>query len=147
MPNRREFDHIGNFNFKVELGTEIVAAFQEVGGLEVTTEVVESQDGDDIVLRKRPGRTSYSNIVLRRGYTASDELWTWMKTVIDGKVERKSGSVILSGDDGTEIVRYNFFGAWPCRWKGFVLDGKGTGVAVEELEIATEKIERGYIVT
>ena len=144
MPNRREFDHIGNYNFKVEISGVTVAAFQEVSGLEVTTEVIETQDGDDLLLRKRPGRTSYSNIVLKRGYTATDELWTWMKAVVDGKVERKSGSVILMGDDGfTEIVRYNFFEAWPCRWKGFVLDGKGTGVAVEELEIAIEKIERG----
>lgn len=143
MPNRREFDAIGNFNFKVEIEGVTVAAFQEVSGLEVTTEVVEFQDGDSLILRKRPGRTRYSNIVLKRGYTASDELWAWMKKVIDGTVERKSGSVILSADDGSEIVRYNFFEAWPCRWKGFTLDGKGNDVAVEELEIATEKIERG----
>lgn len=143
MPNRREFDHIGNYNFKVEIEGVTVAAFSEVGGLEVITEVIETQDGDDMILRKRPGRTSYSNIVLKRGYTANDELWHWMKKTIDGTLERKSGSVILSGDDLTEIIRYNFFEAWPCRWKGFVLDGKGTGVAVEELEIATEKIERG----
>ena len=143
MPNRRNFDHIGNYNFKVEIEGVTVAAFQEVGGLEVSTEVVEFQDGEDLILRKRPGRTSYSNIILRRGYTATDELWLWMKAVIDGRVERKSGSVILLADDASEIVRYNFYEAWPCRWKGFVLDGRGTGVAVEELEIATEKIERG----
>ena len=143
MPNRRNFDHIGNHNFKVEIEGVTVAAFQEVGGLEVSTEVVEFQDGEDLILRKRPGRTSYSNIILRRGYTATDELWLWMKAVIDGRVERKSGSVILLADDASEIVRYNFYEAWPCRWKGFVLDGRGTGVAVEELEIATEKIERG----
>ena len=143
MPNRRNFDHIGNYNFKVEIEGVTVAAFQEVGGLEVSTEVVECQDGEELILRKRPGRTSYSNIILRRGYTATDELWLWMKAVIDGRVERKSGSVILLADDASEIVRYNFYEAWPCRWKGFVLDGRGTGVAVEELEIATEKIERG----
>ncbi len=143
MPNRRDFDHIGNYNFKVEIEGVTVAAFQEVGGLEVRTEVVEFQDGEDLILRKRPGRTSYSNIILRRGYTASDELWLWMKAVIDGKVERKAGSVILLADDASEIVRYNFYEGWPCRWKGFVLNGLSTGVAVEELEIAVEKIERG----
>lgn len=144
MPNRREFDHIGNFNFKVEINGVTVAAFQEVGGLEVTTEVIEYQDGDDLSVRKRPGRTSYSNIILKRGYTATDELWQWMSETIDGTVERKSGSVVLFGDDAaTEIIRYNFFEAWPCRWKGFVLDGKGTDVAIEELELAVERIERG----
>jgi phage tail-like protein len=143
MPNRREFDHIGDFNFRVEIEGVSVATFQEVGGLEVTTEVIEYQDGDDVVVRKRPGRTSYSNVVLKRGYTASDELWEWMSNTVDGAVERRSGSVILYGDDAkTEIVRYNFFEAWPCRWKGFVLNGTGVGVAIEELELVVERVER-----
>ena len=82
MPNRRDFDYIGNYNFRVVVDGGPTAVFQEVSGLEVTADVVEFQDGDDLTLRKRPGRTSYSNIVLKRGYTANDELWTWMKTVI-----------------------------------------------------------------
>lgn len=143
MPNRREFDHIGNYNFKVEIEGVTVAAFQEVGGLEVTTEVVEFQDGDDITTRKRPGRTSYSNLVLKRGYIATDELWEWMSKTIDGTVERKSGSVILADDTGSEIIRYNFYEAWPCKWKGFSLNGMGTDVAIEELELAIERFERG----
>ena len=63
--------------------------------------------------------------------------------MIEGKVERKAGSIILCGDDGSEIMRYNFFEAWPAKWKGFSLDGKGADVTVEELELAVEKIERG----
>ncbi len=143
MPNRREFDHIGNFNFKVEIEGVTAGAFQEVSGLEVHAEVIEYQDGQDLVLRKRPGRVRYSNIVLKRGYINNSELWDWMKNVIDGKVERKSGSVILLADDASEIMRYNFFEGWPCRWKGLELDGRGIGTAVEELEIAVEKVERG----
>jgi phage tail-like protein len=143
VPTRRDFDHIGNFHFKVEIGGRGAAKFQEVDGLEVVTEVVEFQDSDDQKLRKRPGRTSFSNIVLRRGYTATDEMWEWMKSVIDGHVERTSGSLVLLGDDAeTEIVRYDFFEAWPCRWKGLVLDGKGKGVAIEELEIVVERVAR-----
>ena len=65
MPNRREFDHIGSYNFRVEIDGVTVGAFQEVSGLEVVTEVVEFQDGADLRRRKRPGRTSFSNIVLK----------------------------------------------------------------------------------
>jgi phage tail-like protein len=142
MPNRREFDHIGSFNFRVEIEGVTMAAFRNVEGLDSKTEVVEFQDGNDVVLRKRPGRTSYSNITLKRGYVNTSELWEWRKQVMDGVVARKSGSVILLGDDGSEIMRYNFFEAWPCSWKGFTLDGKGNDVNVEELELAVEKIER-----
>ena len=143
MPNRRIHDPIGNFNFKVEIEGVTQGAFSRVDGVESKTEVVEYQDGEDIILRKRPGRTSYSNIVLSRGYVNSEELWNWRKAVIDGKIERKAGSIILSGDDGSEIMRYNFFEGWPCRWSWGVLDGKGDGTAVEEIEIALERIERG----
>jgi phage tail-like protein len=143
MPNRRQFDHIGNFNFKVEIEGVTTGAFRNVEGLDSETEIVEYQDGDDLILRKRPGRTKYSNVTLKRGYVNNTELWEWRKQVIEGKVQRKSGSIILCADDGAEIMRYNFFEAWPTKWKGFTLDGKGTDVNVEELELAVEKIERG----
>ena len=144
MPNRRPHDYVGNYNFKVEIEGVTQGAFAEVSGMDSETEIVEYQDGDDIILRKRPGRTYYSNIVLTRGYTHSDELWIWRKAVIDGKVERKSGSIIFMGDDGTtEIGRFNFFEAWPSKWSFGPLSGKGNGTMIEVLELAVEKIERG----
>ncbi|MBN1608732.1 MAG: phage tail protein [Polyangiaceae bacterium] len=142
-PNRRQHDYIGAYNFKVEIEGITVGAFKAVHGLESFTEVIEYQDGDDIILRKRPGITKYSNIVLDRGYVNTDELWDWRKKVIEGKIERKSGSVILCADDASEIMRYNFFEAWPTRWSGFDLAGGESDAAVETIEIATEKIERG----
>ena len=140
--NRRKHDHIGQFNFRVEIDGVTQAAFKAVEGLDSETEVIEYQDGDDLFLRKRPGRTKYSNIVLKRGYVSTDELWQWRKRVMEGKVERKSGSIVLNNDKGDEVMRYNFFEAWPCKWKGFSLDGKGTDVAVEELEFVVERWER-----
>jgi phage tail-like protein len=142
MTARRPFDHVGNFNFKVEIEGVTQGAFKNVSGLDSETEVIEYQDGPDIVLRKRPGRTKYSNIVLKRGYVTSDELWKWRKGVIDGKTERKSGSIILCDDEGKEVLRYNFFEAWPCKWKGFELDGKGNDAMAEEIELAVERLER-----
>ncbi|HIA03553.1 MAG TPA: phage tail protein [Myxococcales bacterium] len=143
MPNRRPFDHIGAFNFKVEIEGVTQGAFRNVEGLDSETEVVEFQDGDDVMLRKRPGRTKYSNITFKRGYINNTELWDWRKKVVEGTVERKAGSIILCGDDGSEIMRYNFFEAWPSKWKGFSLDGKGADTTVEELELVVEKLERG----
>ncbi len=94
-------------------------------------------------------KSTVTNVTLKRGYINSTELCPTIltkqrrKAVIEGKVQRKSGSIILCADDGTEIMRYNFFEGWPTKWKGFTLDGKGTDVNVEELELAVEKIERG----
>lgn len=140
--NRRDHDHIGGFNFRVEIDGISAGAFKNVEGLDAETEVVEYQDGEDLTLRKRPGRTKYSDIVLKKGYISSPDLWNWRQTVITGKVARKSGSVILLNDHGAEVMRYNFFEAWPKKWKGMTLDGKGTDAAVEEIELAVERIER-----
>jgi phage tail-like protein len=142
MPNRRPFDHLVTSKFKVEIDGVTQGAFAAVDGLESTTEVVHFADGNDIIDRKRPGRSHYSNIVLRRGYLNTDELWEWYKQVLDGNVVRRSGSIIICGDDGSEIFRYNFFEAWPCRWKSLVLDAQHTKNMVEEIELAVEKIER-----
>jgi phage tail-like protein len=140
--NRRGHDHIGQYNFKVEIDGVTEAAFKAVDGLDSETEIIEYQDGDDMILRKRPGRTKYSNITCKRGYVTTTELWDWRKTVMDGGVQRKSGSIVLMNDKSEEVMRYNFFEAWPAKWKGFSLDGKGADVAVEEIEFVVEYWER-----
>ena len=143
MPNRRNFDHLGSSKFKIEIEGVTQGAFTAIEGMETNTEVITFTDGSDLIVRKRPGRTTYSNIILKRGFINTDELWNWYKAVIDGMVERKSGSLIVCADDGSEIMRYNFFEAWPCRWKNFVMGAKDARTLIEELEIVVEKIERG----
>ena len=142
MPNRRDFDHLVSNKFKIEIEGVSAASFTSLDGIESKTDVIVFNNGDDMVTRKRPGRTSFSNLVLRRGYTNNDSLWMWYQAVISGKVERKSGSIISLADDGSEILRYNFFEAWPCRWKGFVYEANKADALFEEIEIAIESVER-----
>lgn len=143
MPNSRAFDHRFNGRFKIEIEGVTQGAFSACDGLEASVDVVDFNDGDDGIARKRPGRARYANIVLRRGQTTNTELWDWFKRVLEGRVERKAGSVILCNDAGDEVFRYNFFEGWPCRWKSLELDASRPAALVEELEIAVEKIERG----
>jgi len=143
MANRREKDHLVANRFRVEIEGVNVGSFIQFSGAEATTAVIIYQDGNDLLTRKRPGRTTFSNIVLKRGYINSDALWNWYKAVMDGVVERKSGSIISLDDRGDEIIRYNFFDAWPCRWKGMEFDTSSNSALVEEIELVVEKIERG----
>jgi phage tail-like protein len=138
----RGHDHIGNFNFRVEIEGLMAAAFKSLDGIGSETDVIEYGGAMDQVLRKRPGRTKYTDITLKRGQTTNDELWAWRKSVIDGQITRKSGSIVICADDGSEITRYNFFEAWPTKWKGFTLDGKGTDGSVEEITLTLEKLEK-----
>jgi len=139
----RGHDHIGNFNFKIEIEGMTSAAFRNMEGLGSETEIITYGGTMDQIQRKRPGRNKFTDITFKRGQTNNPELWAWRKSVIDGAPDRKSGSIIICADDGSEICRYNFFEAWPTKWKGLVLDGKGTDVDVEELTITIERLERG----
>lgn len=138
----RGFDHIGNFNFRIEVEGLHAASFKSMEGLGSETEVIVFGGTVDQIQRKRPGRHKYTDITLKRGHVVDPELWEWRRSVIDGVVERRSGAIIVCADDGSEISRYNFFEAWPTKWKGFAFDGKGTDTSVEELTLTIEMLEK-----
>ncbi len=127
-------------HFSVEIDGINVGNFKEVSGLNSETEVVEDRGGKDKTAHKIPGKLRYQNIVLKRGWTGSPELWKWRKSVIDGKVERKSGSIILYNSEDKEMLRYNFFEGWPCKWEGPSLTGGSTETMIETVEIVHEGV-------
>jgi len=138
----RNYDHVGNFNFRVEIEQLPVARFTAVEGLGVETEIIEFGGTVDQIKRKRPGRHKYNNITLKRGWMDSNVLWDWRMEVCRGRVVRKSGSIILCADDVSEICRFNFYEAWPTKAVGFALDGKGNATNIEEYVLAVERIEK-----
>ena len=142
-------DLFGAYNFLLEIQgvisdtKVIVGGFKSVSGMDSETEVIEFKQGNDTVVRKKPGRTTYANIVLERGYTATDDLWQWRKNIEDGKIDRRSGSVIILDQDGsTEIARYNFYEGWPCKWNVPDMNSDSSAMAIEKVEISVEKVER-----
>ncbi len=88
-----------------------------------------------------PGRVHFSNLTLRTGVTASRSLYDWWKTVLNGGTQRKNLSIILLGEDATEVKRWNVFNAWVCKYEGPSLNAKGSEVAIESVEIVNEGIE------
>jgi phage tail-like protein len=139
----------GSYHFLLEIqgvisdNKIIVGGFKSVAGMDSETEIIEFKQGNDLIVRKKPGRTTYANIVLERGYTATDDLWQWRKNIEDGKIDRRAGSVIILDQDGqTEVARYNFFEGWPCKWEAPQMDSESSSMAIEKIELAIEKVER-----
>jgi phage tail-like protein len=131
-----------NFNFLVEIDGITRAAFQEVSGFDSTIDVIEHREGgDNITPRKLPGMTKYSNIVLKWGLSDDLELYNWHRDTIQGKVQRKNGSIVLLDRAGQEKRRWNFLNAWPTKWDGPDFSAEGNDVAIETLELAHEGIE------
>jgi phage tail-like protein len=130
------------FNFLVEIDNVTRAFFKQVSGLGSETAVIEYRAGDKLdTVRKLPGLTTYANIVLRRGITQDAELWNWRKTVVDGQVERRNGSIVLLDDALDPVVRWNFRNGWICKWEGPALNASANEVAIETIEIAHEGLE------
>jgi len=141
----------GNYHFLLEVAgggyvddnKVVVGGFKSISGMDSETEIVEFKQGNDMIVRKKPGRTTYANIVLERGYTATDDLWQWRKNIEEGKIDRRSGSVIILDQDGqTEVARYNFYHGWPCKWFVPDMDASKSNMAIEKMELAVEKVER-----
>ncbi len=136
---------IGAYRFAVELDGMLVAGFSEVTGLESQTEYEEIREGGvNGYVHRLPKGVRTPPIVLRRGVSSSQELWSWYESSSQGRVTRKSGSIILYKHDGAELCRWNFFEAYPVRWTGPTLNASSSEVAVEAVELIHNGLKAIY---
>jgi len=133
-------DPYKGFNFLVEIDGITVGAFAEVTGLSSETEVIEYRTGSDKLnsVRKLPGLTKYSNIVLKRGVTQDAQLWNWRKAIEQGTADRRNGSIVLLDEARTPILRWHFSNGWVSKFTGPDLNAEANEVAIETIEIAHE---------
>jgi phage tail-like protein len=137
-------DPFRGYNFKLEIDGISRNGFRECSGLDVTSDPIDYREGTDKAYspRKLPGQSKYSNIVLKSGITDDHSLWDWRKKVIDGKTERKHGSIVLMDESGEEKLRWNFVDGWPTKWSGPSFNATANEVAVETLEIVHEGVTK-----
>jgi phage tail-like protein len=137
-------DPYRSFNFLVELEGIAQGSFTECSGLGSTTESIENREGgDNVTVRKLPGKTTYSDISLKWGATSSTELWNWRLQIIEGIVLRKNGSIVVFDlANSTEVARWNFVRAWPTKWEASAFTAKGSDILVETLVLAHEGVVR-----
>jgi phage tail-like protein len=140
-------DALTTFSFHVELDGVDLGAFKEASGVESETEVIEykeATEGGKMVIRKVPGAMKWSDITLKRRIDATAALWEWRKEVEEGDIDkaRRTGSIVLYDSRNTEVARWNFRDGWPSKWKGADLNAGDDGVAVEEITITHEGLER-----
>ena len=119
MPVGDRKDPYLSYNFLMEIDGIVRAGFREVTGLDSSQDPVEYREGTDaFTARKLPGMVRYSNLTLRWGITDDAELWAWRQKAVEGKVERRNGSIVLLDSTGQEKLRGNFHEAWPTKWIG-----------------------------
>ena len=133
---------ITNFQFMVSFGGD-PTTFQEVILPESEIEVIEYRDGSDILsgVRKMPGRTKYSNLILKRGLIKSPELYEWFKQTKQGSLERKDITISILNEEREPFATWKLMNCWPTKYSGSTLNAKGNEVVIETLEIAIEDVD------
>ena len=143
MATGQRVDPYRNFSFLIEIDGITQAGFSDCSGFGSSTDPIEYREGgENKTVRKLPGLTKHTNVTLKWGLTDSKELYNWYRDVVNGKIQRKNGSIIVLDLEGNEKVRWNFFNGWPTKWDGPDFTAKGNDVAIETLEIVHEGIER-----
>ncbi|MDH3766679.1 MAG: phage tail protein [Nitrosopumilus sp.] len=133
---------ITNFQFTVNFGGE-TTTFQEVILPKSEIEVIEYRDGSDVLsnVRKIPGCTKYTNLILKRGLIKSSELYDWFKQAKQGTLERRDITVNILNEEKEPFVTWKLRNCWPTKYSGSTLNAKGNEVVIETLEIATEDVD------
>jgi len=143
MPVGERKDPYLSFRFLVEIEGLVVGGFSEVSGLQAETQVEEYREGGvNDFIHRLPKETRYPNLTLKRGITDSDVLWKWHQDVVNGKVTRKSGYIVLLDSEGNESWRWNFIDAYPAKWVGPDLGADSNTVAFETIELVHNGIKK-----
>lgn len=128
--------------------TDIDASFQEVSGIQSAFEVEEvAEGGENRFAHRLPGRTKYSNLVLKRGIVTADSfLSEWAGMTVGSSlalpVVTQNLLVTLLNADGWPSVAWGFFNAYPVRWEVGALDSLENRILTETLELSYNYFER-----
>jgi len=130
--------------FLFEVDGETIGLFTEVSGLEVHVEVASYEEGgENGFVHKLPGRMTWPHIILKRGVTNNDSLFSWVNQASgtgfagnNNKLARDTGAITLIGSDGKRLRSWELQGVFAVRWSGPHFTAGSNDLAGEELEIA-----------
>lgn len=135
-----------SFRYQVTIDGMTRAGFSEVTGMNLSTQVVEYREGNDLrnTPRKLPGLTTFGNVTFRWGTTTDSDFLTWIQSVAPNNtanptgIARKNITIALINDAGTAGPTWTLINAWPVSYSGPELNGMGNDVAISSLEVCCE---------
>ena len=137
------------FNFLVDLGTgttdEPDAGFQECGRIGMSVDVIEYRNGNEKenAVRKLPGLVRVNDVTLRRGIIGSLSLYQWLDQIRNGDIgaQRTVRIHLMNEDHTATVLTWKLLRARIVGHVSGPLNAKKTGVAMEELTLAYERLE------
>lgn len=125
--------------------SSVQAGFQEVTGLGMEITVAEYRAGNAATNEpiKITGMVKTPDVTCKRGVIGSLDLYNWLNAVRNGAQDQlKTVTIKLMSEDRTAVAQeWRLINARPMKYTGPSLNGKGTDLAIEELVLASERIE------
>jgi phage tail-like protein len=137
-------DPFRSYNFQIEIRGVVEGHFTYCSNMGVKVDAISYREGGmQQIVHRLPGQVEYGDITLRYGLSSSSDLFEWMMSAVNGKVDRRTVAIVLLDADGVgEKLRWSLSNAWPSAWRAAPLDALGREVAIEELTLVYEGIVR-----
>src|SRR5262245_48900795 len=124
----RRLDPYLAHNFLVEVDGLLVGGFSQVQGLECSIQTEERVEGGvndytHTILKN----AAHPHLVLRHGLTDLEGLWGWYDQTRQGRIQRRSGTIMLLDNQRWPAMWWDFRDAIPVKWSGPSLDAGQTG--------------------
>ncbi len=137
------------FNFVVDLGDGQVdgpqAGFAEVAGLGMEVAVIEYRNGNSRENNtiKLTGLARTSDVILRRGVIGTLNLYRWLDEIRNGDTNAlRTVTIRLMSEDHASVVQtWKLLRARIVKYTSGPLDARANEVALEELVLASERLE------
>jgi phage tail-like protein len=125
--------------------------FSEVSGLEVSMEQKTiSEGGRNWGTLQRSGPTAFATVILKRGVTTVNDLWSWFDVStrganygyrLRGEIEVLGHASGGAGSAPRPVMKWSLSNVLPVKFKGPDLSSTASQVAIEELHLVHEGLE------
>lgn len=132
--------------FSFELDGTVLGFFTSCSGLSSEVDVIEQTQitvTGKKVTTKQPGPSrTFSEVVLKRGFTKDRALNDWFDETVDAAVvvTRKTGSIVILSREFKEISRFNLDRCFPSKLSVSDLNASSGEAMVEELTIRHDEL-------
>lgn len=112
--------------------------FQSVSGLSVEyeTETI-NEGGENRFVHEIPVRTSYSNLVLKRGMLVDSKVVQWCVDAFENRsFEPTDLQILLLNENHEPLKTWSVARAWPKRWSVSDFNAEDNSVVIETLELS-----------
>ena len=128
------------FNFQLQIDGVPLGAFSEVSGLTADGNAVDYREGTDLqsTVRKLPGLQTYTDLILKRGFTQDKSLWSWYANIVNGQADRRNVTIVLMNEARQPVLRWHAENAWVKKIEGPAFKASGNEIAMESVELVHE---------